>query len=209
MGSPKKDQKPQAEEEKKKTKGLTPEEKQEKKKQFKSEKKELQTLVRVLNTDLDGDKNLMFGLQNVKGVSHTMSKAVCTVSGFDPRMKLKMLKDADIEKVESIIREPTKFGIPLFLINRRRDVETGAAMHVSAVDMETTRRFDIQRMVDAKSYKGTRHMLGLPCRGQRTRSSFRKGRVVGVVRKAVQAAMTKKPDAAAAPAAPAGKEAKK
>jgi small subunit ribosomal protein S13 len=189
-----------------------PEEKQEKKpaKQLRPEKKEMKTLVRVLNTDLDGERELHIALMSVKGIGHTMSKAVVTASGFDPRAKLSTLTEADIQKIEGIIREPLKFGIPVFLVNRRRDMETGKDMHVSAVDMDTTRKFDIQRMVDAKTYKGTRHMLGLPARGQRTRSSFRKGRVVGVVRKAVQAAMKKPEEKAAAPAAaPAAKEAKK
>lgn len=154
-------------------------------------KKEIRVLVRILNTDLDGEKPLGRALTGVKGISHSMSKAICIVSGFEPSIKLGSLKEEEIQKIENIIREPLKFGIPAFLINRRRDMETGKDLHISAVDLETARKFDIQRMVDMKTYKGVRHMLGLPVRGQRTRSSFRKGRVVGVVRKAVQLAMKK------------------
>jgi small subunit ribosomal protein S13 len=196
--------------EEKKEVTLRPEEKQEKKpaKQIRPEKKELKTLVRVLNTDLDGEKGLMISLMSIKGISHTMGKAICTTSGVDPKIKLKSLKEADIQKIESIIRDPLKFGIPSFLVNRRRDIESGKDMHVSAVDMETAMKFDVQRMVNAKTYKGVRHMMGLPARGQRTRSSFRKGRVVGVVRKAVQAAMRKPGEKAAAAPAPAKEEKK-
>jgi len=71
-------------------------------------------------------------------------------------------------------------------VNRRKDLESGTDIHLSGQDVDIGRRFDIQRLVDAKTYKGVRHMLGLPVRGQRTRSSFRKGRVVGVVRKSVR-----------------------
>jgi len=172
-----------------------PEEKKEEKpkttKPARAEKKETKILVRVLNTDLDGEKPLVRVLMGVKGVSHAMSRAVCSVSGFDPDTKLGSLKEVDIRKIEDIIRDPIKFGIPAFLVNRRRDVESGKDLHLSAVDLEAVRRFDIQRMVDLKTYKGVRHMLGLPARGQRTRSSFRKGRVVGVVRKAAKLAMKK------------------
>ncbi|HKZ45668.1 MAG TPA: 30S ribosomal protein S13 [archaeon] len=169
------------------------EEKKEKPKPAKPrlEKKEIKILVRVLNTDLDGEKSLIRTLKSIKGISHTMSRAICLVSGFDPNTKLGSLKEEDIHKIEEIIREPIKYGIPVFLVNRRKDIETGKDLHLSSVDMETGRRFDIQRMVDMKSYKGVRHMLGLPVRGQRTRSSFRKGRVVGVVRKSVKLALKK------------------
>jgi len=172
-------------------KGTKKEEKSKPVKAVRGEKKEIKVLIRVLNTDLDGEKSLISELKKIKGISHTMSKAICTVSGYDPDLKLGSLKEPDIQKIEDIIREPIKFGVPNFLVNRRKDVESGKDLHMSAVDLETSRRFDIQRMVDLKTYKGVRHMLGLPVRGQRTRSSFRKGRVVGVIRKEVKIAMKK------------------
>ncbi|HDD46536.1 MAG TPA: 30S ribosomal protein S13, partial [Candidatus Aenigmarchaeota archaeon] len=46
-----------------------------------------------------------------------------------------------------------------------------------------TTKLDINFMKKIKTYKGIRHALGLPVRGQRTRSSFRKGRTIGVKRK--------------------------
>ena len=79
-------------------------------------------------------------------------------------------------------------------------------MHVSSHDVDVTRKFDVQRMIDKKTYKGVRHMLGLPVRGQRTRSSFRRGRTVGVIRKSVRLAAG---GGAVATAAPAKKEKKK
>jgi len=153
--------------------------------------KKIKVMVRVANTDLDGDNPLVRALTGIKGISHTMSKAMCSVSGFDPSTKLKSLKESDIRKIEDIISNPIKFGIPSFLVNRRRDVKTGKDLHFAAADLEMTQKFDVKRMINIKSYKGVRHMFGLPVRGQRTRSSFRKGRSVGVVRKAARAAMKK------------------
>jgi len=167
------------------------EEKPKKVKPVKVGKREIKTIVRVLNTGLDGEIPLIRALTGIKGIKYSMSRAICSVSGIDENAKLGSLKESDIQKIESIIREPAKFGIPTFLFNRRKDMETGKDLHFAATDLETVKRFDIQRMVDMKTYKGVRHMLGLPVRGQRTRSSFRKGRVVGVVRKAVKLAMKK------------------
>ena len=64
-------------------------------------------------------------------------------------------------------------------------------MHLSGTVVKVSEKFDIKAMIDKKSYKGVRHMLGLPARGQRTKSSFRKGKTVGVVRKKTRAATQK------------------
>lgn len=154
----------------------------------KPKKKEIRALIRVVNSDLDGEKPLVVALTGIKGISHAIAGAICYAAGFDKNVKLGSLKEQDIFKIEEIIKDPIKFGIPPFIFNRRRDITTGKDMHVVASDLEMVTKFDIQRMIDIKSYKGVRHMLGLPSRGQRTRSSFRKGKVVGVVRKAVMSA---------------------
>jgi small subunit ribosomal protein S13 len=156
----------------------------------KAESKELRTIVRVMGSDLDGEKPLIQALQGIKGISYSMSKAVVNATGYDPMSKLGSLAENDIQKLEQIIKNPENYEIPSWMLNRRKDRASGKDIHYSGSDLDVSKKFDIQRMIDIKSYKGVRHMLGLPARGQRTRSSFRKGRVVGVVRKAalVQAA---------------------
>jgi len=42
---------------------------------------------------------------------------------------------------------------------------------------------DIERLIKMKAYRGVRHARGKKVRGQRTRSTGRKGRTVGVVRR--------------------------
>ncbi|MEM5879028.1 MAG: 30S ribosomal protein S13 [Candidatus Aenigmatarchaeota archaeon] len=154
-------------------------------------KKELKTIVRVMNTDLDGEEPLKNALLGIKGISFTMSKAVCIVGGFDPNRKLGSLSEEEIARIESIIKEPKKYNIPTWCLNRRREIESGDDLHLTGADLEMAKKFDIQKMIDLKTYRGMRHMFGLPVRGQRTRSSFRKGRVVGVVKKSVRVAQEK------------------
>lgn len=175
---------------------IKPEAEKEEKKEFKKakkpekkaeESKELRTIVRVTGADLDGEKPLYRALRGIKGISYGMSKAIIDVSGYDGNLKLGSFGEQDIQKIEQIIRNPENYGIPPWMLNRRNDRESGKVMHFSGNDLIVSKKFDIQRMIDIKSYKGIRHMLGLPVRGQRTRSSFRKGRSVGVVRKAALA----------------------
>jgi small subunit ribosomal protein S13 len=171
-------------------------EEKEEKKEYKKAKKpekpkvedtELRAIVRVMGADLDGEKPLMRAIMGIKGISYSMSKAIISASGYDGMLKLGSLAEQDIHKIEEIIRNPQNYGIPDWMLNRRKDIESGKSIHFAGVDLDVRRKFDIQRMIDSKSYKGVRHMLGLPVRGQRTRSSFRKGRVVGVIRKTVLA----------------------
>ncbi len=197
MGSSKRGRVKEAE----KAKKETAEKKDEKKKETKPvQQRAARTLIRILNTDLDGEKNLITALRGIRGVSYTMSKAICTVGSFNPGQKLSSLSETDIQKIEQIIRSPTNFGIPLFLINRRRDPATSENLHLTGQDLVVSRKFDIQDEINMKTYRGWRHMLGQPVRGQRTRSKFRhKGGAVGVLRK--DAKMQQAPKEGAAPAA--------
>lgn len=158
----------------------------EKPKEIQKPKEEIRELIRVAGTDLDGSKSIIRALKKIKGISYAMSKIICAVSGIDANRRLGSLTESEIKNIEEIIKDPIKFGIPPYVVNRRKDRGTGRDIHLTGPDLEVVKKFDIQRMVDMKSYKGSRHMFGLPVRGQRTRSSFRKGKVVGVVRKAVR-----------------------
>jgi small subunit ribosomal protein S13 len=189
--------------------------KEEKKEKPKRIEKPVQqySLVRVSGTDLNGDKPIARAILGIKGISWSMSNAICVAGEIDAKKKLKDFSETEIAKIEQIIKDPIKFGIPVFLVNRNRDMGTGKDIHLTGADLDVARKFDIQRYVDLKTYRGWRHMLGQPVRGQRTRSKFRqKGRVVGVLRKEIKIATgaTAAPATGGAPAAaPAKKEEKK
>jgi len=149
---------------------------------LKKTEKKVEGIVRILNTDLDANKNLLYGLTGIKGVSYTFSKAVIAALGLDAYKKLGSLTPEEIEKIEDCLKNPAKYNIPPFLFNRRRDPETGLDIHLVGPDVDIARSFDIKREIALKTYKGFRHMYGQPVRGQRTRSHFRHGRTVGVLR---------------------------
>lgn len=160
--------------------------------------KRYEEIVRFMETDLDGNKHIDAALREIKGINFQMSSAILAVSGFDPKIKIKDLKEEDMNKLEEIIKNPVAHGIPAWMVNRRKDMETGADVHVVSSDLGFLQRSDIDRAKKLRTWVGIRHELGQPVRGQRTRSSFRtSGRVVGVSRKAAKAAIA----AAAAPTA--------
>ena len=151
-------------------------------KKLKKPERKTEGIVRILNTDLNANKNLLYGLTGIKGVSYTFSKAILSALGLDAYRKLSTLTQEEIEKIEDCLRNPSKYNIPPFLFNRRKDPESGLDMHLIGPDVDIARSFDIKKEIELKTYKGFRHMYGQPVRGQRTRSHFRYGRTVGVLR---------------------------
>jgi small subunit ribosomal protein S13 len=142
-------------------------------------------IVRIANTDLKGEKQVHMALHKIKGVSFMFSNFVCYSAKIDPRKIAGKLADDEVQRIEDVIRNPSKHNCPAWLMNRRKDYETGQDMHLINVDWNLSVDNDIKRMKKVKSYKGVRHMLGQPVRGQRTKSNFRKnkGKVsLGVVR---------------------------
>ncbi len=146
-------------------------------------------LVRVASTDLDGKKQLIIALQKIKGISHMYANAICSIAGVSKKKRTGELSDAEAKALEDVILNPSKHHIPLWLLNRRKDPETGMDKHLITSDLTFTKDMDIKLMKKTKSYKGLRHQWNLPVRGQRTKSNFRrnKGKGLGVQRKAAPA----------------------
>jgi len=142
-------------------------------------------IVRIAGTNLDGRKNVGNALLGIKGIGHMMVNFICRTSGIDSSRKLSFLSEAERERLEAVIKDPVKFGIPNWMLNRKKDRKTGEYLHLTGSDLEVARKFDVQEKIDIKSYQGVRHMFGLPVRGQRTRTSFRAGRAVGVLKKSI------------------------
>ena len=149
------------------------------------QKQELKYFVRIANTDLDGNKPIHHALIKIKGISYMFSNAICNVAGIEKTKKAGYLSDDEANKIDEIIKEPSKFKIPSWLFNRKKDPEENLDKHLVSSTLSFMQDNDIKMMKKMKSYKGVRHSLGLPVRGQRTRSNFRrnKGKVMGVKKK--------------------------
>ena len=160
------------------------------------EKQQLKYLVRIANTDLPGNKPVGFALLNIRGVGFSYAMMVCKLAKLSPTAKAGALNDTQVALLESIVTEPKKYNVPAWMFNRRKDIETGDDVHLLGPTIKFVQDNDVRLLKKIKAYRGMRHAAGLPTRGQRTRSNFRKnkGKTVGVM-KSAQA------KAAAAPAA--------
>ena len=143
---------------------------------------EFKHLVRIANTDLDGKKAIVYALKDIRGIGVPMANAICSVTNIDGMAKLGNLPDNDVKRIDEVVKAPSQHGIPAWMFNRRMDLDTGSDRHIVTNDLIFARENDIKLMKRIKCYKGVRHSLGQPVRGQRTRSNFRanKGKVMGV-----------------------------
>lgn len=152
----------------------------EKEEATKPKEKVAKHLVRISGTVLNGDREVSMAISAIPGIGPRVSKVIAKILGFEGR-KLGNLSEEEIDKLEKTIESLDKF-LPSWMLNRRNSYDKGNA-HVVGPDLEFSRREDINLQKKIKSYRGIRHILGQPVRGQRTRTSFRKGVTVGVVRK--------------------------
>lgn len=162
-----------------------------------AEAEELKHIVRILNTDLEGKRQVHMALTGIKGVGRRCARIFTDKAGVDPHATLGLLPDAQIDALKKVIETEATQILPVWMVNRRGDIATGTGKHVMGMDLTMTLREDLDLMKKMRSYKGIRHERGLRVRGQRTRSTGRTGAIVGVSRKK---------EGAAAPAAPAKKE---
>lgn len=183
--------------------------KKEKLKEKKPEKRKkiiegIRGIVRMAEIDLDGTKKIRNAILGIRGIGKSLANGIATAAGLDSEALLGSLNDEQIKKLEDAIKNPYKYGIPYHMLNRRFDPFTREHRHLVSSELKLAVKGDIDFMKKIHCYKGIRHELGLPVRGQRTRSSFRTGIIVGVTKG------KQRPGAPAskAPRAPAKEEAK-
>jgi len=150
-------------------------------------------IVRICSTDVDGTKKLAYAVSHIKGINVNLAKAVSKVAGVDPDIRIGFLDEVSIKKIEAVLKDPIKYGFPSWLLNRRKDISSGKDLHLIGPDLSLQEKSDIDLMKEIKSWKGVRHSLGLTVRGQKTRTTGRFGRAVGVKKeKRIQKARAEK-----------------
>ena len=108
-------------------------------------------MARIAGVDLPRDKRIEIGLTYIYGIGLTRSKAVLAKSGVNPDIRVKDLSDADVISLREVIEG---------------DYQVEG-------DLRRWESMNIKRLMDIGTYRGRRHRMGLPVRGQRTRTNAR------------------------------------
>ena len=116
-------------------------------------------MLRMADTDIDGLKPLGTALTAVRGIGDRTAANICTTTGFNPGMKAGHL-DADQQETLRLAIENYAQTVPLWMLNRQRDLESGDELHLSGQDLKLTHLDDISRLRGIKCYRGIRHAGG-------------------------------------------------
>lgn len=106
---------------------------------------------RLLGVDIPSHKKVLISLQYIYGIGPHRAKLIVDSLGINPDMRAKELSDEEIKKIVDYIQNTYKTEGEL-----RRDISQ-----------------NIRRLIEIKSFRGSRHRKGLPCRGQRTKTNCR------------------------------------
>jgi len=144
---------------------------------------EFRHILRISGADVAGTLKTVYAVTEVKGISHGLSNAVLKKAGVNPDLRAGFLTEAEVQRIEDIIKDPSKHNIPSWLFNRRKDFDTGKDIHLMSAELVLRTKTDIDQAKDIRSWRGYRHAYSLKVRGQHTKTTGRAGKSLGVKKK--------------------------
>lgn len=125
----------------------------------------------------------MYALTAIKGCGRRFSNLVLKRAHIDLNKRAGELSEEEIEKIVTIIQNPTSYDIPEWFLNRRKDVVDGTTGQIVSNNVDAKLRDDLERMKKIMMHRGLRHWWGIRVRGQKTCTTGRKGKTMGVSKK--------------------------
>ncbi|KAJ3116667.1 ribosomal 40S subunit protein S18B [Nowakowskiella sp. JEL0407] len=144
---------------------------------------QFQHILRLLNTNVDGRRNVTYAMNAIKGCGRRYANLVCKKADVDMTKRAGELTTDELERLVVIMQNPRQYKIPDWFLNRQKDFTTGKYSQVLANQVDNTIREDLERLKKIRAHRGVRHAYGLRVRGQHTKTTGRKGRTVGVSKK--------------------------
>lgn len=108
-------------------------------------------MARIAGVDLPRDKRVVIGLTYIYGIGNTLASEIIAKTGINPDTRCRDLTEEDVAKIREVLDTEYK-------------VEG---------DLRREESLNIKRLIEINSYRGKRHRMGLPCRGQRTKTNAR------------------------------------
>ncbi|KCV70518.1 30S ribosomal protein S18e [Fonticula alba] len=140
-------------------------------------------ILRLLNTNVEGKRKVVYALCSIQGVGRRFATLVVKKAGVCPEKRAGELTVEEQDRLIDVIQNPVQYKIPNWFLNRRYDVVDGTDSHLITTGIANKMREDLDRLKRIYSHRGIRHYLGLKVRGQHTKTTSRRGRVMGVTRK--------------------------
>jgi len=144
---------------------------------------QFQHILRLLNTNVDGKRKIQYALTEIKGVGRRYSNIVCKKADVDLKKRAGDLNSDELERIVNIMQNPTQFKIPVWFLNRQKDIVDGKYGQILSNNVDSKLREDLERLKKIRCHRGLRHFWGVRVRGQHTKTTGRRGKTVGVSKK--------------------------
>ncbi|MEM2587747.1 MAG: 30S ribosomal protein S13, partial [Candidatus Bathyarchaeia archaeon] len=97
---------------------------------------EFRHIVRIIDRDIDGSKTVVDALSDIKGIGLRLANIIAAKMGLSPSARIGYLPSEKIGEIEKIIKNIDESGLPSWLLNRRKDIETGKDRHLISSDID-------------------------------------------------------------------------
>jgi len=108
------------------------------------------TVVRIQNVQLEPNKHIRIALRSIYGIGISRAEKICGITGINGATKVKDLNDDSV-----------------------RSLQDAVSQYITEGDLRREVSMRLKRLRDIGCYRGKRHRVGLPVRGQRTRTNAR------------------------------------
>ena len=108
-------------------------------------------MARIAGVDLPRDKRVEIGLTYIYGIGPTLAAEIIAKTGINPDTRVRDLSEDEVAKIRELLDADYK-------------VEG---------DLRREEALNIKRLIEINSYRGKRYRMGLPLRGQRTKTNAR------------------------------------
>lgn len=144
---------------------------------------EIQHIIRLYNTNIDGTKKTAYALTAIRGIGKRFGKAVVSRAGVSLDKRAGELSPEEITKIQDVINNPLNYNIPSYFLNHQKDSVDGQDSQLVGIKLDGDLRMRIEKGKKVKQIRWLRLAAGLRVRGQRTKSNGRKSNSLGISKK--------------------------
>ena len=118
---------------------------------------EFQHILRVLNTNIDGNTKILYAITKIPGVGRRFAHVILKKSEIDSNKRAGELTKDEVETMVAVISNPAAFKVPAWMLNNQKDFATGKSEHLVSTALHTKLRNNLERLKKARVHRGLRH----------------------------------------------------
>merc|ERR1712189_160614 len=135
---------------------------------FVLDKDEFQHILRIQNTNIDGNIKICYALTSIKGMGRRFTDLCLKKAEIDQSKRAGQINEEELQRIQDTMTSPKSFKIPTWSLNRQRDIKDGKDSQLTSNNLDNKLREDLDRMKKIRLHRGLRHNWGLRVKGQKT-----------------------------------------